>query len=236
MWTWTCLFKPPTSSWRLIDRTKATLGTHACTRAHLCVSAALHGDVRHPPNLQLGTACSPAPCASPSKPLVPMRPAGTCTLRQTRRDTAPSLMPTVRSRAAPLATSSPRSFPPHPAQAPSKTRGEEPTGRGEQAVARPAEATTSSVQAAGTWQRGMAKGSASCRAPCPPQACISPHPVPKPSSLAAPHAALCRSVQPEGAHKAADLLDSDGLPHVGGAIWPGQPYYSTVDKLKSEHS
>lgn len=139
MWTWTCLFKPPTSSWRLIDRTKATLGTHACTRAHLCVSAALHGDVRHPLNLQLGTACSPAPCASPSKPLVPMRPAGTCTLRQTRRDTAPSLMPTVRSRAAPLATSSPRSFPPHPAQAPSKTRGEEPTGRGEQAVARPAE-------------------------------------------------------------------------------------------------
>ncbi|KAL4423560.1 hypothetical protein ABPG77_004600, partial [Micractinium sp. CCAP 211/92] len=43
-----------------------------------------------------------------------------------------------------------------------------------------------------------------------------------------------KGVQPEGAHKAADLLDSDGLPHVGGAIWPGQPYYSTVDKPKNQ--
>lgn len=40
-----------------------------------------------------------------------------------------------------------------------------------------------------------------------------------------------KSVQPEGSHRDADLLDSDGLPHVGAAVWPGQHYYNTVDKL-----
>lgn len=40
-----------------------------------------------------------------------------------------------------------------------------------------------------------------------------------------------RRVQPEGPHREADLLDSDGLPHVGAAIWPGQYYYNTVDRL-----
>lgn len=42
---------------------------------------------------------------------------------------------------------------------------------------------------------------------------------------------VTRSIQPEGRHKAADLLDVDGLPHVGAAIWPGQQYYSAVDQL-----
>lgn len=43
--------------------------------------------------------------------------------------------------------------------------------------------------------------------------------------------ALACSIQPEGAHKQADLLDADGLPHVGAPIWPGQSYYCAVDKL-----
>ncbi|KAL4859361.1 DNA-directed RNA polymerase I subunit 2 [Chlorella vulgaris] len=40
-----------------------------------------------------------------------------------------------------------------------------------------------------------------------------------------------KGVQPEGPHKAAELIDSDGLPHIGAAIWPGQPYTATMDKL-----
>ncbi len=47
-----------------------------------------------------------------------------------------------------------------------------------------------------------------------------------------PRPPVLHSVQPEGPHKAADLLDADGLPHVGAAIWPGQQYYSAVDQLK----
>jgi hypothetical protein len=49
-------------------------------------------------------------------------------------------------------------------------------------------------------------------------------------ALPACPACLC-SVQPEGPHKAAELIDSDGLPHIGAAIWPGQPYTATMDKL-----
>lgn len=41
----------------------------------------------------------------------------------------------------------------------------------------------------------------------------------------------CCRVKAEGSHRDADLIDSDGLPHVGAAIWPGQHYYNTVDKL-----
>lgn len=40
-----------------------------------------------------------------------------------------------------------------------------------------------------------------------------------------------KGVRPEGAHKDALVLDSDGLPHVGAAVWPGQPYYAAVDRL-----
>ncbi|PSC76790.1 DNA-directed RNA polymerase I subunit 2 isoform X1 [Micractinium conductrix] len=40
-----------------------------------------------------------------------------------------------------------------------------------------------------------------------------------------------KGIQPEGAHKGADIIDEDGLPHIGAPIWPGQSYYSAVDKL-----
>jgi hypothetical protein len=38
-------------------------------------------------------------------------------------------------------------------------------------------------------------------------------------------------VVPEAAYKNAELVDGDGLPHVGAAIWPGQSYYSAMDRL-----
>ena len=38
-------------------------------------------------------------------------------------------------------------------------------------------------------------------------------------------------VQPEGAYKYAELLDAEGLPHVGAAVWPGQEYYCAVEAL-----
>lgn len=40
-----------------------------------------------------------------------------------------------------------------------------------------------------------------------------------------------KGVQPVGAHREAQHVDSEGLPHIGGAIWPGQTYYSAVDRL-----
>jgi len=45
----------------------------------------------------------------------------------------------------------------------------------------------------------------------------------------------CR-VQPEGGHKNADIIDADGLPHIGAPIWPGQQYYTAVNRLESEHA
>ena len=39
-----------------------------------------------------------------------------------------------------------------------------------------------------------------------------------------------KGVQPEERHKEALIIDSDGLPHVGAAVWPGQMYYSATDK------
>lgn len=36
---------------------------------------------------------------------------------------------------------------------------------------------------------------------------------------------------PEAAYKHAELIDGDGLPHVGAAVWPGQPYYAALDRL-----
>ena len=36
-------------------------------------------------------------------------------------------------------------------------------------------------------------------------------------------------LKPKGPHKDADRVDSDGLPHVGAVVWPGQSYYSTKD-------
>lgn len=40
-----------------------------------------------------------------------------------------------------------------------------------------------------------------------------------------------KGVAPEGGHKEATLLDAEGLPHVGACVWPGQYYYSAVDRL-----
>lgn len=40
-----------------------------------------------------------------------------------------------------------------------------------------------------------------------------------------------KGVQPEGSHKEAGILDSEGLPHIGAAVWPGQTYYTAVDRL-----
>lgn len=38
-----------------------------------------------------------------------------------------------------------------------------------------------------------------------------------------------KGLKPGGSHRNAEILDMDGLPHVGAAIWPGQSYYSTKD-------
>lgn len=37
-----------------------------------------------------------------------------------------------------------------------------------------------------------------------------------------------------GEHEDAQILDTDGLPHVGGVVWPGQHYYSCVDDLSGK--
>lgn len=65
------------------------------------------------------------------------------------------------------------------------------------------------------------------------------HPACLPGSFLLTSPSACRrcstcsrcSIQPEGAHKGADIIDEDGLPHIGAPIWPGQSYYSAVDKL-----
>lgn len=40
-----------------------------------------------------------------------------------------------------------------------------------------------------------------------------------------------RRVSVVGTHADALLIDSDGLPHVGCPIWPGQPYYNAKETL-----
>jgi hypothetical protein len=37
-------------------------------------------------------------------------------------------------------------------------------------------------------------------------------------------------VRQEGQQRHADRIDVDGLPHVGAVIYPGQAYYSKVDR------
>jgi DNA-directed RNA polymerase I subunit RPA2 len=41
-------------------------------------------------------------------------------------------------------------------------------------------------------------------------------------------------IAPEGRHRDAAILDTDGLPHVGAVVWPGQPYYNTIDRLSGK--
>lgn len=50
--------------------------------------------------------------------------------------------------------------------------------------------------------------------------------------LDGPSAAVSHGrVVPVGKHKAADRVDSDGLPMPGAVVWPGQTYYSTKDTV-----
>ena len=35
-------------------------------------------------------------------------------------------------------------------------------------------------------------------------------------------------------HLDPERIDYDGLPHIGAAIWPGQTYYNTLDRISSE--
>ncbi len=44
-------------------------------------------------------------------------------------------------------------------------------------------------------------------------------------------AAAAKGLAPHGGHADAAILDSDGLPHVGAAVWPGQPFYAALDAL-----
>lgn len=43
-----------------------------------------------------------------------------------------------------------------------------------------------------------------------------------------------RGVIPEGAHDNADIIDSDGLPHVGAVVWPKEQYASTFDPSRQQ--
>ena len=43
-------------------------------------------------------------------------------------------------------------------------------------------------------------------------------------------AVLDGGVEPLGLQPEAERVDSDGLPHVGAVVWPGQSYYTTLNK------
>ena len=51
------------------------------------------------------------------------------------------------------------------------------------------------------------------------------------ASTAASVAVVEKGIQPEGTQKEATIIGSDGLPHIGAAVWPGQMYYSAIDRL-----
>lgn len=40
-----------------------------------------------------------------------------------------------------------------------------------------------------------------------------------------------RRLEAEGNHRNANTIDVDGLPHVGGAIWPGEAVYNLIDTV-----
>jgi hypothetical protein len=40
---------------------------------------------------------------------------------------------------------------------------------------------------------------------------------------------------PVGKHKAAERVDSDGLPMPGAVIWPNQTYYTTKDTVTGRY-
>lgn len=43
-----------------------------------------------------------------------------------------------------------------------------------------------------------------------------------------------KRVRASPAHQDSDRIDHDGLPHIGAAIWPGQGYYATLDRITSK--
>jgi len=44
-----------------------------------------------------------------------------------------------------------------------------------------------------------------------------------------------RRARATGEYAEAERIDSDGLPFVGAAVWPGQSYYSTVNATNGRH-
>ena len=54
-----------------------------------------------------------------------------------------------------------------------------------------------------------------------------PQNVPSPAASAAVAAA---GVKPVAGHAEAERVDTEGLPHVGAVVWPGQSYYTTLNK------
>lgn len=48
----------------------------------------------------------------------------------------------------------------------------------------------------------------------------------------APHSAavLDQGVEPLGLQPEGERVDADGLPYVGAVVWPGQSYYTTMNK------
>lgn len=44
-----------------------------------------------------------------------------------------------------------------------------------------------------------------------------------------------KRVRASPSHQDADRIDNDGLPHIGAAIWPGQAYYASLDRMTSKH-
>ncbi len=42
-------------------------------------------------------------------------------------------------------------------------------------------------------------------------------------------------VRAAGDYAEADRVDTDGLPLVGAAVWPGQSYYTVINRTNGEH-
>lgn len=49
-------------------------------------------------------------------------------------------------------------------------------------------------------------------------------------SAAGSTAVAAHGVKAVGPHAEGERVDSDGLPHVGAVLWPGQSYYTTLNK------
>jgi len=173
-------------------------------------------------------------------------PAGTCSSSQRHPGGARGRTRSVRSQREPLETCTPRSSPQRPTRKQWRPRGEWGVvcvWAGWCAACVLGMARTGCVHMPPLLQRTdglQGSGPAFRSSPQRPAPCNLLLKILQPTptccsfcnNLFTPRPPLLCSVQPEGPHKAADLLDADGLPHVGAAIWPGQQYYSAVDQLK----